>query len=42
VDERRPFDFERVRSTPQFMRAKQEIEAIAGAGIQLNDSHFKP
>jgi PPIC-type PPIASE domain len=42
VDERKPIAFERVRPTLEFMRAKQKMEAIAGAGVQLNDSYFKP
>jgi parvulin-like peptidyl-prolyl isomerase len=42
VDERRPFAFERVRPTLEFMRAKQKLEAIASTGVQLNDSYFKP
>jgi parvulin-like peptidyl-prolyl isomerase len=41
VDERKPFAFDRVRSTLEFIRAKQKLEAIAGAGIQLNDAYFK-
>jgi parvulin-like peptidyl-prolyl isomerase len=42
VDERRPFTFERVRPTLEFLRARQKLDAIAGSGIQLNDSYFKP
>jgi parvulin-like peptidyl-prolyl isomerase len=41
VDERKPFAFERVRSTLEFTRAKQKLEAIASSGIQLNEAYFK-
>ena len=41
VDERRPFDFARVRPALEFIRAKQKLEEIAGAGIQLNEAYFK-
>jgi hypothetical protein len=41
VEERKPFAFERVRSTLEFSRAKQKLEAIAGSGIQLNEAYFK-
>jgi hypothetical protein len=41
VDERKPFAFNRVRPTLEFIRAKQKLEAIAGAGIQLNEAYFK-
>jgi hypothetical protein len=41
VEERKPFAFERVRSTLEFTRAKQKLDAISGAGIQLNEAYFK-
>jgi parvulin-like peptidyl-prolyl isomerase len=41
VEERKPFAFERVRSTLEFTRAKQKLDAIAGSGIQLNEAYFK-
>lgn len=41
VDERRPYDFERIRPTLEFIRAKQKLEAIASSGVVLNDAYFK-
>jgi hypothetical protein len=41
VDERRPFAFERVRPTLEFIRAKQKLEAVAASGTVLNDAYFK-
>jgi hypothetical protein len=41
VDERRPFAFERVRPTLEFVRTKQKLEGIAASGIVLNDAYFK-
>ena len=42
VMERRPFPFEKVRASLEFIRAKQKFEEIAASGIQLNDAYFKP
>jgi parvulin-like peptidyl-prolyl isomerase len=42
VEERRPFAFERVRSTLEYARAKEKLEAISSAGIQLDKGYFKP
>ncbi len=42
VEERRPFAFDRVRPSLEFIRAKEKLEAISKAGIQLNDGYFKP
>lgn len=42
VDERRPFAFERVRASLEFIRAKQMLEDIATKGNQLNEAYFKP
>ncbi|MBI3368148.1 MAG: peptidyl-prolyl cis-trans isomerase [Burkholderiales bacterium] len=38
--ERRPFPFERVRSSIEFMRARQALEKIAATPPQLNDAYF--
>ena len=42
IEERRPFAFDRVRSTLEFIRAKQKLETIAGSSTQLNEAYFKP
>ena len=41
VDGRWRFAFGRVRPTLEFIRAKQKLEAIAGACIQRNQAYFK-
>ncbi len=41
VTERRPFPFERVRASIEFMRARQMLEKIANTPAQLNDAYFK-
>ena len=42
VVERKPFAFERVRSNLEFARARQKIEQIASAAVQLETAYFKP
>ena len=42
IVERRPFPFERVKPTLEFLRAKQKLEEISKSGIQLSDAYFKP
>ena len=39
---RRPFAFERVRSTLEFARAREAIERIANSEVELNTAYFKP
>lgn len=41
VIERRPFPFERVRPTLEFIRAREALEKIANTAPQLNESYFK-
>jgi parvulin-like peptidyl-prolyl isomerase len=41
VDERRPYAFDRVRPTLEFMRAKQKLEEIASTGVVLNEAYFR-
>ena len=40
--ERRPFAFERVRTTLEFARAREMLEKIGTTGIELNPAYFKP
>ena len=40
VVERRPFPFERVRPTLEFLRAKKMLEEIASSGVTLDDTYF--
>lgn len=42
VVDRRPFPFERVRSTLEFQRARKKLEEIANTEVQLSDTYFKP
>ena len=42
VAERRPYSFERVRSSLEFVRAQQKMEELGAKGVELNSAYFKP
>lgn len=42
VAERRPYSFERVRSSLEFIRAQQKMEELGAKGVELNGAYFKP
>ena len=42
VVERRPYAFERVRATLEFARAREQLEKLGSANIDLNSAYFKP
>ena len=41
VTERRPYPFERVRSSLEFVRAQQRMEELGAKGVELNGAYFK-